>query len=516
LRQGGTAGDAAVATALAMAVVHPQAGNLGGGGFAVLRFGDTLTTLDFREVAPGSARRDMYLDKEGQPIPQASWIGPLASGVPGSPAGLFALHQRFGKLPWAEVVAPAIRLAGEGFTITRRLHEAILSSRALLEQFNESAAVWLPAGKVPPVGSRLQLPDLAATLRAYAAKGPAAITSGRIAAAIESSAVKHGGILIAKDLGDYVPEWRQPVMFEAFGWRFGSMGLPSSGGFLVGGALQTLERLDWLQAARFGALRAHLLVESWRRLFADRSLLGDPDSTRIAIEPLLAHDRLARLASGIDRGTATSSTTVRGWPDDVTNESNETVHLSVVDQEGNLVALTTTLNGLFGCGLWVPGAGFFLNNEMDDFSTSPGTPNFFGLVQGPANEVAPGRRMLSSMSPTIAWKGDEALAIGGSGGPRIPTAAVQVLLHLIVDGDSLQTAIDRPRLHHQWFPDRITAEFDALAPETREQLRRLGHEIEISTRGAKINGVRHLADERVEAAGDPRGPAVGGVVVPEP
>jgi gamma-glutamyltranspeptidase/glutathione hydrolase len=217
LRQGGTAGDAAVATALAMAVVHPQAGNLGGGGFAVLRFGDEVTTLDFREVAPASAGRDMYLDEKGQPIPQASWIGPLASGVPGSPAGLYALHQRFGKLPWAEVVAPAIRLAGEGFTVTRRLYEAILSSRALLERFDESAAVWLPAGKAPPVGSRLELPDLAATLRAYATEGPAAITSGRIAAAIESSVTEHGGILTAEDLGDYVPEWRQSVIFEAFG-----------------------------------------------------------------------------------------------------------------------------------------------------------------------------------------------------------------------------------------------------------------------------------------------------------
>ena len=517
LRQGGNAVDAAVATALAMVVVHPEAGNLGGGGFAVVQFGEATASLDFRETAPASAHRDMYLDDEGNAIKDASFVGPLASGVPGSPAGLFDLHEKFGRLPWADVVAPAIGLASEGFTVTRRLVKSLEGKRERLERFPESAAVWIPNGQVPEAGSKKRLPNLARTLERYSTEGPQGIYSGPIAEAIVNASDQHGGILTADDLAAYRAVWRTPLEFEAFGWSFIGMDLPSSGGYLVGSALQILETIDWSTGTRFGAERAHLLAEAWRRIFADRAHLGDPASSKAKSGELLAPDRLREVAAGIDSEAATASTRVRGWPEALPREPADTVHISTIDRDGNVVALTTTLNGLFGCGLWVPEAGFFLNNEMDDFATVPGKPNHFGLVQGPANEVAAGRRMLSSMSPTIGRRSNEAVALGGRGGSRIPTAVTQVLLNLLVDGDGLQAAIDRPRIHHQWLPDEILAESDALSPETASALERLGHVLSInSDRNAKVNAVRLLANGHFEAAGDPRGPSAGGVVEPVP
>jgi gamma-glutamyltranspeptidase/glutathione hydrolase len=516
LRKGGNAADAAVATALAMVVVHPEAGNLGGGGFAVVQFGETTASLDFRETAPAAAHRDMYLDSEGNPIKDASFIGPLAAGVPGSPAGLFDLHLKFGHLPWPDVVAPAIDLAANGFTVTQRLVESLDDKRERLRHFPESTALWMPEGQLPEAGSRMRLENLARTLETYANEGPRGIYSGPVGQAIVDAVDRHGGIITAADLAGYRPAWRTPLMFEAWGWTFVGMDLPSSGGYLVASALQTLETLGWNSRPRFGADRIHLLAETWRRVFADRAHLGDPTSSRVMPNELLAPERMRKLATGIDIGRATPSTLVRGWPEVLPREPTETAHISVIDSDGNTVALTTTLNGLFGCGLWVPGAGFFLNNEMDDFATAPGQPNHYDLVQGPANEVAPGRRMLSSMSPTIANRGRELVALGGRGGSRIPTAVAQVLLNLLIDGDGLQSAVDRPRIHHQWFPDHILAENDALSPETMLALERLGHQISVSEKDAKVNAVRLRADGRFEAAGDPRGPSAGGVVEPVP
>jgi gamma-glutamyltranspeptidase/glutathione hydrolase len=277
-----------------------------------------------------------------------------------------------------------------------------------------------------------------------------------------------------------------------------------------------LERLGWGKLPRFGADRGHLLAEAFRRAFADRFLLGDPAATRATEAQLLAPDWIARRAARIDPRHATPSTRIQPWPDaGAAAGGTETTHLSVVDRDGNLVALTTTLNELFGCGLWVPGAGFFLNDEMDDFTAAPGQPNLFGLVQGEANAVAPGRRMLSSMTPVIAWKGDEAYALGGRGGSRIPTNVIQVMLDLLVDGDPLQAALDRPRLHHQWLPDRLEAEPDALSPETAAELERRGHTVLVSRDTAKVHAVHRLPDGRVEAASDPRSSGTGGVVNPE-
>ncbi len=505
LRAGGNAVDAAVATALALAVVEPQAGNLGGGGFAVVKLGEEVVFLDFREMAPAAARRDTFLDEHGEPIPEASIVGPLAAGVPGSPRGLAELHGRHGRLPWPRVVEPARRLAADGFAVSSRLSESLSAKQEVLARFPETAAVWLPGGAAPAPGARMRLPELAATLAAYAEHGPAAITEGTVAAAVEAASRRHGGILTAADLAAYEPVWRKPLRFSAFGWQVASADLPSSGGILLGSTLGILERLGWGEAPRFGAERSHLLAEAWRRAYADRFLMADPGSALAGAPQLLAAAWLDDRAASVERGKASSSQAVRPWSGTPPAESMQTTHLSTVDGEGNLVALTTTLNGSFGCGLYVPGAGFFLNNEMDDFATAPGRPNLYGLVQGEANAVGAGKRMLSSMSPTIAWREGEAVAVGGRGGGRIPSATLQVLLHLWLDGDGLQAALDRPRLHHQWLPDRIDAEPDALSPETCAALEARGHAVEIVEALAQVQAVRWSADGTVEAAADPRG-----------
>jgi gamma-glutamyltranspeptidase/glutathione hydrolase len=523
LRSGGNAVDAAVATALALAVVYPEAGNLGGGGFAVIKRGDKLTTLDFREVGPAAAKRDMYLDAKGEPVEDASRVGALAAGVPGSPAGLYELQRKLGRLPWKRIVEPARKLAADGFRVDRHLNELLSreSYRKRLERFPETAKVWLPGGKPLAVGSVVRLPALAATLAAYAERGPEAITTGPVAAAIEAAAHRHGGVLTAADLAAYQPVWRDPVVFEAFGWKIASMPLPSSGGILLGETLGILERLEWAKMPRFGADRAHFLAETFRRVYADRFLLGDPATTKAAAAQLLDPVWLEQRTASIAPRRATPSTEIKPWPGDdpaaTHAEGTETTHLSVVDGDGNVVSLTTTLNDLFGCAVFVPEIGF-LNNEMDDFSTAPGRPNLFGLVQGEANEVAPGKRMLSSMSPTIAWKGEEMIALGGRGGSRIPTNAIQVLLNVIADGDSLQTALDRPRFHHQWLPDRLEVEPDTLSPETRAELERRGHDVfvaDVATQTAKIHAVRVRPDGLMEAASDPRSTGLGAVVKAE-
>lgn len=516
LRRGGNAVDGAVATALALVVVHPEAGNLGGGGFAVVKMGGELASLDFREMAPARSTPDMFLDSEGRPRPEASVLGPLAAGVPGSPAGLWELHHRYGKLPWPDVVEPARRLAAEGIVVTSRLHKSLREKQSDLARFPESAALWLPAGEPPAVGTVFRQPVLATTLERYAAAGPPALTSGAAAAAIERVSAKYGGIIEASDLAAYRAEWRPVVRFEAFGWSFAGMDQPSSGGIILGQALELLEELRWQDHPRFGAERTHLLAEVLRRTFADRFLMGDPSTAQADWRQLLGEDWLDWRRSTIVPGKATPSSEIVAAPEGLLQEGDDTTHISVIDGDGNLVAMTTTLNGLFGCKVLVPELGYFLNNEMDDFAVAPGHPNMYGLIQGEANAIAPGKRMLSSMSPTLAWRGEESLALGGRGGSRILTGALQVLLAVLVDDDPLQTAVDRPRLHHQWLPDRIQFEIDALSPETKRTLEHWGHEVEPWEKDSKINAVMGLANGQVVAAGDPRGPSAAGVVVPIP
>ena len=540
LRDGGNAVDAAVATALALAVVYPEAGNLGGGGFAVAMIRDpkgrdsprgglapltALMALDFRETAPAAAGRDMYLDAGGRPVPEASRVGPLAAGTPGSPRGLYELHRALGRLAWARVVAPAIRLARDGFEVDAHLHELLAAApqRRLLERFPESAAVWLPGGQALPAGTRLRLPALAATLARYAEVGPAAVTAGPVAAAVTAASHRHGGVLGAGDLAGYRPVWREPLRFTAFGWQVATMPLPSAGGIVLGQSCGMLERLGWGALPRGGADRAHLLAEAFRRAYADRVLLGDPATSLATPAQLLDPRWIAARAAGIDRARATPSAALAPWSAAAAaaavaaaRDAGETTHLSTVDAEGNAVALTTTLNGLFGCGLYVPEIGF-LNNEMDDFATAPrpaaAVRGPLELSQDQANAIAPGKRMLSSMTPTIAWRDRERIVLGGRGSLHIPTATAQVLLDLLVDHDALQAAVDRPRLHHQGLPDRLEAEPGALSPATVRELERRGHRV-VTARpeeAARVNAVRRLADGSFEAAVDPRGAAaVGG------
>ncbi len=438
----------------------------------------------------------------------------MAAGVPGSPAGLHELHARHGLLPWPEVVAPALRLARDGFVVTRRLEASIAAEAELLSRFPETAAVWLPGGRPPAAGQLMRLPDLASTLEAFAARGVEAISQGPVAAAVEMTSRRHGGVLRAADLSAYTPVWRRPVRFAAYGWEIASMPLPSSGGIILGQTCGMLERLGWSDTPRFGADRAHLLVEVWRRAYADRYLLGDPRTATASSPQLLARTWLDLRARQIDRSTAGDSEQVRPWSRELVDESAETTHLSVLDAAGNAVAITTTLNGSFGCGLLVPGAGFLLNNEMDDFATAPGRPNLYGLVQGESNAVAPGKRMLSSMTPTIAWRGREVIVLGSPGGSRIPTATAQVLLSLVVDGDELQAAVDRPRIHHQWMPDAIFVESDALAPETRKALEGRGHEVREVADLGEVSAVQGTAGGVLSAAQDPRGPGAAAVLRP--
>ncbi len=516
LRQGGNAVDAAVATALALVVVHPEAGNLGGGGFAVVKFDDQLASLDFRETAPAAATPDMFLDANGRPRPDASELGPLAAGVPGSPKGLWELHRRFGSVPWSDVVGPAHRLAESGFEITVRLHESLARKQEDLARFPETASIWLPAGQPPAPGTRLRIPALAETLKAYARHGPDALSTGDRAAAIERLSSKYGGIIQSSDLAAYEPRWRPVIRFEAFGWDFATMDLPASGGIILGQTLKQLEALGWRDLPRLGAQRAHLLAEVWRRAFADRFLMGDPSSTRADSGTLLGDDWLEWRRIGIRNQQVTPSSEVVTMPESPPSESRDTTHLSVVDDSGNMVSMTLTLNGLFGCKVLVPELGYFLNNEMDDFATAPGQPNTYGLIQGEANAIAAGKRMLSSMSPTLAWDRERALVVGARGGSMIPTATAQVVIDVVVDGEPLQAAINRPRLHHQWLPDTLEYEPDALSPETRMALENLGHRLTILDTTAKVNAVMILQNGRLAAAADPRGPATAGIVTPYP
>jgi gamma-glutamyltranspeptidase/glutathione hydrolase len=517
LADGGNAVDAAVATALSPGRGPPLGRQSRRRGIRRGAAGRRDLEPRFpRDGARGRLSATCTWTTRGEPVREASWIGPLAAGIPGSPAGLYELHQRLGRLPWKAVVAPSITLARDGFVVTERLADSLRRARPLLTRFPETVAVWLPDGRAPAAGSVLRLPTLAATLADYAERGPEALTTGPIADAIVRASSRHGGILTAEDLADYRPVWRSPVRTTAFGWEIASMSLPSSGGLILAQTAAVLERLQWAELPRGGADRAHLLAETWRRAYADRFRLGDPSTTDVSPASLLATALLDRRAASIDRDAATLSDRVLPITPDPRSEPEETTHLSVVDDDGNAVSLTTTLNGAYGCGLLVPDAGFFLNNEMDDFAAAPGRPNAYGLVQGEANAVRPGRRMLSSMTPTIAWRGDEIIALGAPGGSRIPTGTMQVLFNLLVDDDELQAAVNRPRLHHQWRPDRLEAEEGALSPETLAVLETRGHLVVTRGTVGLVQAVQRRAAGEFRAAADPRGPGAAGVVTPAP
>ncbi|MEX1183373.1 MAG: gamma-glutamyltransferase [Gemmatimonadota bacterium] len=479
LRTGGNAIDAVVATAFALAVVYPEAGNIGGGGFMVARMADrTEAALDFREKAPLAATGDMYLDGEGN-VTDRSVTGHLASGVPGSVMGLWEAHRRLGTRAWADLLQPAIDLARDGFTVDMHLAASVAGAASGLREFGGSAALFLPGGTPLRAGTRWRNPDLAAVLQRISDEGPPGFYAGRTAALIIAEMERGGGIITLEDLQRYSAEWRTPITFDYRGHRVISMPPSSSGGITL--ALMAnimdgypLDRLGWHSQAAL-----HLTGEAMRRAFADRNyFLGDPEFVVMPIDTLVSQEYADRLRAGIDRLQATPSTAVRPGIE-LRSEPEHTTHISVVDRRGNAVALTTTINDLYGSGVTVAGAGFVLNDEMDDFAAKPGTPNMYGLVQGYANAIEPGKRMLSAMTPTIVLdpEDDVLLVTGARGGPRIISAVFQVISNVVDYELEAAAAVHAPRIHHQHLPDVLYYESDGVTEAMISELREMGHTV---------------------------------------
>jgi gamma-glutamyltranspeptidase / glutathione hydrolase len=479
LKQSGNAIDAAVAVGFALAVVHPSAGNLGGGGLMVIRFADgRATTIDYREMAPAKATRDMFLDQTGAVVTERSLVGPLAAGVPGSVAGLCLAHRQYGKLPLATVMAPAIRLAKSGFEVSVALERSLEDAQKLLSRFPESMRVFSKQGQPFVEGDRLVQPDLARTLELIARHGADGFYKGPVADLIEAEMLRSSGLIRKGDLASYKAIEREPVRGTYRGHDIIAMPPVSSGGIAIIEALNVLEGFPLQDYGANSSKTIHLVAETTRRVYADRSeWLGDPAFYKVPMQGLVSKRYAERLRATIDPERATPSTSVRpGAP--AAYESDQTTHYSVVDAAGNAVSTTTTINGGYGNGQVVTGAGFLLNNEMDDFSVKPGTPNMFGLIGGEANAVAPGKRMLSSMTPTIVAKdGKPLLVVGSPGGSRIITTVLQVVLNVIDFGMDVQEAVDAPRFHHQWLPDEIRVEEQGFPLDVRTALERMGHAV---------------------------------------
>jgi gamma-glutamyltranspeptidase / glutathione hydrolase len=474
LRQGGNAVDAAVAVGFAMAVVHPEAGNLGGGGFMVIRLADgTVQTLDYRETAPGRATRDMYLDSLGEPTDR-SLTGHLAAGVPGAVAGLTEAHHRFGHLPFAAVIAPAIGLARDGFLVDEYRSQSIAGDSARLARFPASRASFLPGGAPPAAGTVLRQPDLATTLEAIRERGADGFYQGPVADLIVAEMERGGGLISHQDLASYRAIWREPIAIHYRGYMIFSMPPASSGGVTMGEILNIMEGYDPLPPFGSPGL-VHLEAEAMRRAFTDRNTwLGDPAFVQNPTDRLLSKSYAADLRKGIgERATPTPAFS----PGPRTGAS--TTHYSVVDTEGNAVSCTTTLNDSYGSAVTVTGGGFLLNDEMDDFATAPGKPNMYGLVQGEANAIAPGKRMLSAMTPSIVLdpEGRLLLVVGTPGGPRIITMVYHVISNVIDHRMTLPDAVVAPRMHHQGLPDTLWVERGGFPPATLDSLRARGHAI---------------------------------------
>ena len=510
LRRGGNAVDASVAVGLALAVTYPAAGNLGGGGFSVIRMADgTVTVVDFREAAPRRAARDMYLDAAGAVVPERSTVGPLAAAVPGTVAGLSLSLEKHGTRKWRELVEPARRLASDGFPVSHALARSLRSAGPLLERFPESRRIFLKDGRYHSSGETVRQPDLAATLRRLQEKGPREFYEGRTAELIALEMSATGGLIDRDDLRKYRPVLRRPLRGEYRGYEILTMPPPSSGGIALIQMLNMLERADLRSMGAQTPQRYHLLIEAMRRAFADRAEFpGDPDFVRVPATGLASKAYARGLFRSIDVNRATPSDRVsHGTPPPESRP--ETTHYSVVDRHGNAVATTYTLNGGYGSGQTVRGAGFLLNNEMDDFTAKPGVPNLFGLIQGQANAVAPGKRPLSSMTPTLILKdGKLRMVLGSPGGPTIINTVLQVTVNVIDHGMSLREAVGAPRIHHQWLPDVVRYESRGPSPDVLAALRRMGHGL--AERPGTIGDVQAITVDPVsgERAGvsDPRSP----------
>jgi len=486
MRAGGNAVDAAVATGFALAVTFPFAGNLGGGGYMVIRMADGRTAaVDYREIAPLDASRDMYLGSDGK-LTDESVVGYRASGVPGAVAGMSAALAKYGTKSLREVLQPAIRLADEGFVVDSVLFTSLDHSRDYLERF-DGKTVFYPNGKPLQPGTRFRQPALAGTLRLIAEQGPDAFYKGEVGDSLVAGMKRGGGIITKEDLARYKPEWRQPIASTYRGYKLFTMPPSSSGGVTITETLNVLETFDSLPP--FGSVGyTHALASAYQRAFIDRnSKLGDPAFVHVPLDKLTSKSYARELRKTIapDRASATPVL------ERTIADGNHTTHYSVVDGAGNAVATTTTINNGYGSGVYLTGPGFFMNDEMDDFAAQPGKPNMFGLVQGEQNAIAPGKRMLSAMSPTIVLdpQGKLLLVVGAAGGPRIITATSQVILNVIQNHMTLADAMRAPRLHHQALPDTLRFEANGLTPAVVDSLKAMGWSLDPVRGSANVNAI---------------------------
>lgn len=508
LQAGGNAVDAAIATQFALAVVHPRAGNIGGGGFMVIRLADgTVDALDYREKAPALATRDMYLDENGNVEESLSKEGHLAVGVPGTVAGMEQAYMKYSKLKdWKALLAPAIHLAEDGFAITESEASRLNEYKSQFQKANPDPIPFVQEA-VWKMNDKLVQSDLANTLKLISENGSMGFYQGETADKIESEMKRGGGLISLEDLKNYEAKWRKPVVGNYKNYRIITMPPPSSGGIVLMQILTMLQRFP-LKNYGFQSIKSvHAIVEAERRAYADRAkYLGDSDFYYVPVDSLLDTTYLNTKMADFDSMKATPSA-VLGPQVKIGVESYETTHTSIVDQTGNAVSVTTTLNLNYGSKVIVQGAGFFLNDEMDDFSAKPGVPNYFGLIGAEANAIQPGKRMLSSMTPTIVEKdGKLFMVLGAPGGSTIITAVLQTLLGVTDYGMNLDQAVWAPRFHHQWLPDVITCEEAAIDTTVRKQLWAMGYKLENVSRMALIKAVMVLPDGKLQGVGDNRNP----------
>ena len=483
LRRGGTAVDAAIAVAFALAVTYPEAGNLGGGGFMMIRYRDGRTAaIDYREMAPGRATRNMFVDERGELIRGAnsSTVGFRASGVPGTVAGMELALRRYGsgRMTWSQLIEPARRLAAEGFTVSYPLANSLRAYRERLNTTPEGRRIFTRNGNFYSAGERFRQPELAQTLARIQRFGAREFYTGRTAQLIAADMSRNNGLIALEDLRNYEARERTPVRGTYRGHEIISMPPPSSGGTMLIEMLNILEGYDLRRMGWSSAERYHVLTEAMRRAFADRAeYMGDPDFSQIPVAQLIDKDYAARLRRTINMNRASSSQTIRAGQFNAGGERGETTHFSIVDREGNAVSNTYTINDLYGSGVVITGTGIVMNDEMDDFASRPGTPNLFGLIQGERNAIEPRKRPLSSMTPTFVLRPDGSLwfAVGARGGPRIINAVLQVITNVIDHDMNIQQALDAPRIHHQWLPDELIIEPFGLSNDTLRILEQRGH-----------------------------------------
>jgi gamma-glutamyltranspeptidase / glutathione hydrolase len=510
LRQGGNAVDAAVAVGYALAVTHPCCGNLGGGGFMTIHLADGRNTfINFREKAPLAARPDMYLDAEGNAVSDKSLNGYLAVGVPGTVMGLETARQKFGTLPRAKLIAPSIRLAEDGFILTRGDVDVLADATAEFRAQPNVAAIFLNHGEPWAPGDRLVQKNLAATLRAISQGGSDAFYHGAIPRAVSAASRAHGGLLTAEDFSAYTVTESAPITCGYRGYTIVSAPPPSSGGVTLCEMLQVLEGYPLAALGFHSSASVHLMAEAMRYAYRDRNTyLGDPAFIHNPVAQLLSATHIEAIRAHILPNRATPSATLAGEAS--ADEHATTTHYSVVDHSGNAVSVTYTINDDFGAKVIAGNTGFFLNDEMDDFTAKPGVPNLFGLVQGKANAIAPGKRPLSSMTPTIVLKdGKPVLVVGTPGGSRIITTVLEVIVNVIDHGMTLQQAVDAPRIHHQWLPDSIAGEPFALSADTVKSLTDMGYQVVAlepwgAGNAAEVIGIAPMDPASSKALGFPR------------